>query len=316
MVGDPLGVRLREPDLDVGRERELHGRKPTGPACRRSPEALQTDECVDASCCPGCSSPPRARPPGRSSPSADTGRNRPLRRPRRPRRRRSTTPWAWSPRTSSRFRCARPGAPSASRAQRVAYAVTVRTRPSPSARPARGRSRISGGSTSTVCPRSSRSLGARLDRDCHPSWYRVQLPMRPNGSTGWVRASAVAPSGRCTSRIVVDLSQRSVTLYRGLRPVLVTTAAIGSPSTPTPTGRYFVNQKLVAPDPLGPYGPAALGISAFSPVLQDWAQGGPIAIHGTTSRRCSAAPSRTAASASRTTSSSGSGSSCRPARPS
>jgi lipoprotein-anchoring transpeptidase ErfK/SrfK len=31
----------------------------------------------------------------------------------------------------------------------------------------------------------------------------------------------------------------------------------------------------------GPYGPAALGISAFSNVLTGWAQGGPIAIHGT-----------------------------------
>ena len=29
------------------------------------------------------------------------------------------------------------------------------------------------------------------------------------------------------------------------------------------------------------FGPAALGTSAFSPVLKDWAQGGPIGIHGT-----------------------------------
>jgi lipoprotein-anchoring transpeptidase ErfK/SrfK len=82
-------------------------------------------------------------------------------------------------------------------------------------------------------------------------------------------------------RIVVDLSERRVTVYRGPHAVVVTKAAIGSPSTPTPTGRFYVNQKLVAPDPLGPYGPAALGISAFSPVLQHWMQGGPIAIHGT-----------------------------------
>ena len=37
----------------------------------------------------------------------------------------------------------------------------------------------------------------------------------------------------------------------------------------------------MAPNPEGPFGPAAIGISAFSPVLRDWAQGGPIAIHGT-----------------------------------
>jgi lipoprotein-anchoring transpeptidase ErfK/SrfK len=95
-----------------------------------------------------------------------------------------------------------------------------------------------------------------------------------------VRASAVTERS-LHLRIVVDLSHRSVTLYRGPTPILITTASIGSPSTPTPTGHYYVNQKLVAPDPLGPFGPAALGISAFSPVLQHWAQGGPIAIHGT-----------------------------------
>jgi lipoprotein-anchoring transpeptidase ErfK/SrfK len=123
-------------------------------------------------------------------------------------------------------------------------------------------------------------LAARLDSHCRASWYRVQLPLRPNGITGWVRAGAVAQRA-LDVRIVVDLSERRVTVYRGARPVVVTKAAIGAPSTPTPTGRYYVNQKLVAPDPLGPYGPAALGISAFSPVLQHWAQGGPIAIHGT-----------------------------------
>jgi lipoprotein-anchoring transpeptidase ErfK/SrfK len=123
-------------------------------------------------------------------------------------------------------------------------------------------------------------LSARLDRRCRASWYRVQLPLRPNGITGWVRAGTVTER-TLDVHIVVDLSERLVTVYRGARPVVVTKAAIGSPSTPTPTGRYYVNQKLVAPDPLGPYGPAALGISAFSPVLQHWTQGGPIAIHGT-----------------------------------
>jgi lipoprotein-anchoring transpeptidase ErfK/SrfK len=123
-------------------------------------------------------------------------------------------------------------------------------------------------------------LAAKLDGRCRASWYRVQLPLRPNGVTGWVRAGAVTERAVAV-HVVVDLSERQVTVYRGTRPVVVTRAAIGAPSTPTPTGRFYVNQKLVAPDPLGPYGPAALGISAFSPVLQHWAQGGPIAIHGT-----------------------------------
>jgi lipoprotein-anchoring transpeptidase ErfK/SrfK len=63
--------------------------------------------------------------------------------------------------------------------------------------------------------------------------------------------------------------------------VLSSVAAIGSSATPTPLGRYYVNQRLVPSDPNGPFGPGAVGISAFSPVLTGWAQGGPIGIHGT-----------------------------------
>jgi hypothetical protein len=123
-------------------------------------------------------------------------------------------------------------------------------------------------------------LGRRVGRDCRPSWYRVRLPRRPNGRVGWVRASDVTV-GSVRTRLLVDLSARQVTLYRDGRKVLSTPAAIGSAATPTPTGTYYVDQRLYAPDPTGPFGPAAVGIAAYSNVLTGWAQGGPIAIHGT-----------------------------------
>jgi lipoprotein-anchoring transpeptidase ErfK/SrfK len=123
-------------------------------------------------------------------------------------------------------------------------------------------------------------LGKRVDRACRPTWYLVQLPIRPNGSTGWVRARDVVV-GVVHTRILVDLSERSVTLYRSGRPVLRTHAAIGKSQTPTPVGRFYVNQRLLSGDPSGPYGPEALGVSAYSPVLKNWPQGGPVAIHGT-----------------------------------
>jgi lipoprotein-anchoring transpeptidase ErfK/SrfK len=63
--------------------------------------------------------------------------------------------------------------------------------------------------------------------------------------------------------------------------VLRATAAIGSSATPTPTGSFYVNQRLIPADTTGPFGPGAVGISAFSDVLTGWTQGGPIAIHGT-----------------------------------
>lgn len=123
-------------------------------------------------------------------------------------------------------------------------------------------------------------LSSVVDRGCHATWYRVQLPVRPNGAIGYVKARDVRLA-RVTARLVVDLSARRVTLYRDGRMVLSSTAAVGAPSTPTPTGRYYVNQRLIPENAGGPFGPGAIGISAFSPVLTGWAQGGPVAIHGT-----------------------------------
>lgn len=123
-------------------------------------------------------------------------------------------------------------------------------------------------------------LGEVVDARCRPTWYRVQLPIKPNGATGYVRAGDLALHS-VETRLVVDLSERRVTLFRRGEPVLRTSAAVGAPGTPTPTGRFFVDQRIVAADPTGPWGPGAIGISAFSPVLADWAQEGPIAIHGT-----------------------------------
>jgi lipoprotein-anchoring transpeptidase ErfK/SrfK len=117
-------------------------------------------------------------------------------------------------------------------------------------------------------------------RDCRPLWYRVQLPMRPNGVTGYVRAAQVGVDPVRT-RILVDISARRLTFLRKGRVVLRTTVAVGSSATPTPTGSYYVNQRLIPADTSGPFGPGALGISAFSNVLTGWTQGGPVAIHGT-----------------------------------
>jgi lipoprotein-anchoring transpeptidase ErfK/SrfK len=122
--------------------------------------------------------------------------------------------------------------------------------------------------------------GAVVDAECEPRTYLVQIPKRPNGVTGWVAAGQVEVA-TVKTRIVVDLSDKRVTLYRDGRKVLSSTAAIGAPATPTPTGRFYVNQRLIPTDQTGPFGPGAVGISAFSNVLTGWTQGGPIAIHGT-----------------------------------
>jgi lipoprotein-anchoring transpeptidase ErfK/SrfK len=119
-----------------------------------------------------------------------------------------------------------------------------------------------------------------VNRHCRPAMYLVQIPQRPNGVTAWVAARQVGVQPIHT-RIVVDLSQKRITLYRSGRRVLSATAAVGSRATPTPTGSFYVNQRLIPTNPSGPFGPGAVGISAYSNVLTGWTQGGPIAIHGT-----------------------------------
>jgi hypothetical protein len=123
-------------------------------------------------------------------------------------------------------------------------------------------------------------LAVSRDTSCRAAWYQVQLPMRPNGVVGWVKTEAVTLDPVRT-RLEVDISEHQLRFFRDGRLMLRATAGTGTGKTPTPTGSYYVNQRLYASDPSGPFGPGAIGISAFSPVLRDWAQGGPIAVHGT-----------------------------------
>ena len=173
-----------------------------------------------------------------------------------------------------------PGAFRALGSPKLAYTAVVRSSAVAYRRPGQGRLARFGRRNVNGVPTVLGVLGEIVGRDCKPRWYRVQLPIRPNGITGYVRAGAVDVA-TVQTRILVDLSDRRVTLYEGGEEVLEATAAVGSRATPTPVGRFYVNQRLVPDDPNGPYGPGAIGISAFSDVLTGWTQGGPIAIHGT-----------------------------------
>ena len=163
---------------------------------------------------------------------------------------------------------------------RLAYAAVVRSRATVARRPgAPAFVRFRRLNVNRV-PMVFSIRGAVVDAACKPKSYLVQIPKRPNGVTAWVPASQVIVE-KVSTRILVDLSQKRVTLYKNGRRVLSSIAAIGAPATPTPTGRFYVNQRLVPTDKGGPFGPGALGVSAFSNVLTGWTQGGPIAIHGT-----------------------------------
>jgi hypothetical protein len=117
---------------------------------------------------------------------------------------------------------------------------------------------------------------------CGAAWYRVDLPIRPNGVRGWVPAAGLEPYV-VRWRIRISLSQRRLIAFEDGRERLRLTVGVGSSSTPTPTGSYYVFERLYVRDANGPYGPGALGLSSFSPVLTGWTRGGPVAIHGTNS---------------------------------
>ncbi|MBA3734579.1 MAG: L,D-transpeptidase [Actinobacteria bacterium] len=164
--------------------------------------------------------------------------------------------------------------------RKVAYAAVVRSRATVSRRPgARAFARFGKLNVNRV-PTIFSIRGARVDARCKPRQYLVQIPKRPNGVTAWVPARQVDVE-TVRTRILVDLSEKRVTLYDRGRKVLSSKAAIGARATPTPTGRFYVNQRLIPTDKHGPFGPGAVGVSAFSNVLTGWTQGGPIAIHGT-----------------------------------
>jgi len=111
-------------------------------------------------------------------------------------------------------------------------------------------------------------------------WVEVLLPVRPNGSTGWVRASDVtlAPN---PYRVAVSLGAHTITVTDAHNVIYSGTVAVGAPGTPTPTGNYYLYVLLQAPDPTGPYGPYAYGLSSHSDALETFAGGdAEIGIHG------------------------------------
>jgi lipoprotein-anchoring transpeptidase ErfK/SrfK len=111
------------------------------------------------------------------------------------------------------------------------------------------------------------------------AWLHVRLPGRPNAQTGWItRRTTVATS--TAWHLVVDLSDRRVTVYQRGRPVRVFSAVVGKSATPTPRGEFFVEEAIAlqATDIGAPF---ALALSARSNVLRRYAGGpGQIALHG------------------------------------
>ena len=111
-------------------------------------------------------------------------------------------------------------------------------------------------------------------------WVHVRLPVLPNERTGWIPREVLGGYGVVRTRLEVDLRQLTATLLRDQRPIFRARVGVGRAAWPTPTGHFYIRNKLAGFDnPF--YGPVAFGTNARSPVLTDWPGGGFIGIHGT-----------------------------------
>ena len=121
-------------------------------------------------------------------------------------------------------------------------------------------------------------------------WIQVLLPVRPNGTTGWLRSSEVELS-TTTLRIEVSLSTRNLQVVDAATVVFDAPVSVGRSSTPTPTGTFSVTDIVPSVDPTGSYGPVALALNGYSEVMDRFGSqsvaGSPddlapvLAIHGT-----------------------------------
>ena len=112
-------------------------------------------------------------------------------------------------------------------------------------------------------------------------WLEVLLPIRPNGTTGWVRSDEVSLTGT-DFRVEIDMAGFEFTVHEGEEEVRTGVIGTGENETPTPPGRYYFTELLQPPDPDGDYGVYAFGLSGFSESLETFAGGpGQLAVHGT-----------------------------------
>ncbi len=120
-----------------------------------------------------------------------------------------------------------------------------------------------------------------LVKDQVSDWLEVYLPVRPNGSTGWLRRGDVELSEH-RYRIELSLSKRRLVVFQADEIVMDEPVGVGTESTPTPGGVYYLKELLRPPDPEAFYGPYAYGLSGFSETEFDYNGGvGVIGIHGT-----------------------------------
>jgi len=123
------------------------------------------------------------------------------------------------------------------------------------------------------------ALAVKNDKKGKPIWYKISVPGRPNGRTGWVRAPHVAIRPM-QWQVVVYRGSRVVQVWKNKELVYTGKVAVGAPGTETPTGLYYVTVRF-KPVKVPFLGTFAFETSAYSK-LSEWPGGGVVGLHGTT----------------------------------
>ncbi len=112
-------------------------------------------------------------------------------------------------------------------------------------------------------------------------WYKVLLPVRPNGSTGWLDERDVSLEG-VEYRVDVHLRSHSLDVFRNNGRIDEIPVGLGKDDTPTPGGLFYVMELLRPPKPDGPYGTYAYVLNGYSNQLTSFNGGtGLLGVHGT-----------------------------------
>ena len=112
-------------------------------------------------------------------------------------------------------------------------------------------------------------------------WIEVLLPVRPNGTTGWIRLGDVSVS-KHQYEIVIELAAHRMTTTNAGEVIQEADIAVGHHRHSHP-GRHVLPQRPARPpDPDTVYGTYAYALSGYSDTLKRFAGGdGVIGIHGT-----------------------------------
>lgn len=157
--------------------------------------------------------------------------------------------------------------------------VVVRAKPSPSA----ARVAVLKQFRPDFRPQYVLALSERRGARGEPTWFRISVPGRPNGRTGWVRAASVELSPT-HKRLVIYRGARRFEFWDGEKLVRAGNVAVGKSGAETPLGLFYVTWKFnpsIDPD-WSVLGAFAFETSAYSK-LTDWPGGGIVGVHGTSS---------------------------------